>query len=120
MNFVPIPPEVLAKLLQAAAAESVPEGAIPVPGGDDEIPMSEMEACISANGQMPPLPPLLDDDTLRAMDDRAMAFLARVITMASVAFAHLRQKHDFDEALRQLVVVERHLLQRQGDLGELH
>jgi hypothetical protein len=107
------PEELLAVLV--AQSES-----IPVPATGDVIPVSEMEACISENGQMPPLPPLPNEEMLLDMSDQALAFLARIVQVASVAFAHLRQKHDFDAALLQMVVLERHMLQRQKDLGDLH
>lgn len=95
--------------------------AIKVHSTGDEIPLSDMEAVISANGQMPPLPPLLPDDRIRALSDEALSFLARVASVAATAFAHLRQKADFDEAMRQIIVLERHMYERRGDpQGELH
>jgi hypothetical protein len=102
------------------AALRAPEESINVPNTGDVIPVSEMEACISENGQMPPLPPLPNEEMLLDMSDQALAFLARIVQVASVAFAHLRQKHDFDAAVLQMVVLERHMLQRQETVGELH
>jgi hypothetical protein len=88
---------------------------------DDGGPLPPIDAIISPDGGMPPLPGLPPLDFIRSMSDEQLIRLNSNIAEMARNYRMLRQRDDFEVAVGQLMVLGRLWMVRQGDnQGVLH